>query len=50
MDQVQHFNSIVLRHTFNYMVKLSLTSDNTFQTELGFSLNQILLDVVGPEV
>ena len=47
VNQVENFNCIVLRHALDNIVKFSLTSSHTHQTELG--LNQPCLDVVWAE-
>ena len=48
-DQVENFNSIVLRHALDNIVKFILANSHTLQTELGLGLNQPCLNVVGPE-
>ena len=34
MDQVQYLDCVLLRHTLNNMIKLSLTHGDTLQTKL----------------
>ena len=47
--QVQNLYCIGVRHTLNNIIKLSLISGHTLQTELRLGFNKPSLDVVGPE-